>query len=71
MIMHFWFLLEVTISTLYKIILNMSLRVVASTRAYYFGLYLLALVHPEDGGDTILRNVGSYKSPTASSPRKL
>jgi hypothetical protein len=23
---------------------------------------LLALVHPEDGGDTILRNVGSYKS---------
>jgi hypothetical protein len=25
---------------------------------------LLALVHPEDGGDTILRNVGSYKSHT-------
>jgi hypothetical protein len=24
----------------------------------------LALVHPEDGGDTILRNVGSYKSHT-------
>jgi hypothetical protein len=31
---------------------------------------LLALVHPEDGGDTILRNVGSYKSYTASSPRR-
>jgi hypothetical protein len=30
----------------------------------------LALVHPEDGGDTILRNVGSYKSHTASSPRR-
>jgi hypothetical protein len=30
----------------------------------------LALLHPEDGGDTILRNVGSYKSHTASSPRK-
>jgi hypothetical protein len=30
----------------------------------------LALVHPEDGGDTILRNVGSYKSHAASSPRK-
>jgi hypothetical protein len=28
------------------------------------------LVHPEDGGDTILRNVGSYKSHTASSPRR-
>jgi hypothetical protein len=25
---------------------------------------LLALVHPEDGGDTILRIVGSYKSHT-------
>jgi hypothetical protein len=31
---------------------------------------LLALVHPEGGGDTILRNVGSYKSHTASSPRR-
>jgi hypothetical protein len=31
---------------------------------------LLALVHPEDGGDTILQNVGSYKSHTASSPRR-
>jgi hypothetical protein len=31
---------------------------------------LLALVHPEDVGDTILRNVGSYKSHTASSPRR-
>jgi hypothetical protein len=30
----------------------------------------LAVVHPEDGGDTILRNVGSYKSNTASSPRR-
>jgi hypothetical protein len=30
---------------------------------------LLAVVHPEDGGDTILRNVGSYKSHTVSSPR--
>jgi hypothetical protein len=40
------------------------------TRAYYFALYLLALVHPEDGGDTILRNVGSYKSHMASSPRR-
>jgi hypothetical protein len=47
------------------------LRVVAYTRAYNFALYLLALVHPEDGGDTILRNVGSYKSHTASSPRRL
>jgi hypothetical protein len=28
------------------------------------------LVHPEDGGDTILRNVGSYKNHTASSPRR-
>jgi hypothetical protein len=28
---------------------------------------LLALVHPEDGGATILRNVGSYKSHTVSS----
>jgi hypothetical protein len=45
-------------------------RVAAYTRAYYFALYLLALVHPEDGGDTILRNVGSYKSHTASSPRR-
>jgi hypothetical protein len=44
---------------------------VAYTRAYYFALYLLALVHPEDGGDTIIRNVGSYKSHTASSPRRL
>jgi hypothetical protein len=25
---------------------------------------LLALMHPEDGGDMILRNVGSYKSHT-------
>jgi hypothetical protein len=31
---------------------------------------LLALVHPEDGGDTIIRNVGSYQSHTVSSPRK-
>jgi hypothetical protein len=31
---------------------------------------LLALVHPEDGGDTILRNVGSYKSHKVSSPRR-
>jgi hypothetical protein len=31
---------------------------------------LLAVVNPEDGGDTILRNVGSYKSHTASSPRR-
>jgi hypothetical protein len=31
---------------------------------------LLAHVHPEDGGDTILRNVGSYKSHTVSSPRR-
>jgi hypothetical protein len=31
---------------------------------------LLALVHPEDGGDTILRNIGSYKSHTVSSPRR-
>jgi hypothetical protein len=31
---------------------------------------LLALVRPEDGGDTILRNVGSYKSHTVSSPRR-
>jgi hypothetical protein len=30
----------------------------------------LALVHPEDGGDTILRNVGSYKSRTVSFPRR-
>jgi hypothetical protein len=45
-------------------------RVAAYTRAYCFALYLLALVHPEDGGDTTLRNVGSYKSHTASSPRR-
>jgi hypothetical protein len=31
---------------------------------------LLALVHPEDGGDTILRNIGSYKSHTVSSSRR-
>jgi hypothetical protein len=31
---------------------------------------LLALVHPEDGGDTILQNVGSYKCHTVSSPRR-
>jgi hypothetical protein len=30
----------------------------------------LALVQPEDGGDTILRNVGSYKSHTVSFPRR-
>jgi hypothetical protein len=30
----------------------------------------LSLVHPEDGGDTILRNVGSYKSHTVSFPRR-
>jgi hypothetical protein len=29
-------------------------RVAAYTRAYCFALYLLVLVHPEDGGDTIL-----------------
>jgi hypothetical protein len=34
-------------------------KVAAYTRAYCFALYMLALVHPEDGGDTILRNVGS------------
>jgi hypothetical protein len=28
------------------------------------------IVHPEDGDDTILRNVGSYKIHTASSPRR-
>jgi hypothetical protein len=33
-------------------------------------LYLLVLVHPEDGGDPILRNVGSYKTNTASSHRR-
>jgi hypothetical protein len=33
---------------------------------FLFGL----LFYPEDGGDTILRNVGSYKSHTASSPRR-
>jgi hypothetical protein len=33
-------------------------------------LCLLVLVHPEDGGDTILRNVSSYNSHTASSPRR-
>jgi hypothetical protein len=27
-------------------------------------------VHPKDGGDTILRNVGSYKSHMVSSPRR-
>jgi hypothetical protein len=31
---------------------------------------LLALVHPEVGGDMILRNVDSYKSHTVSSPRR-
>jgi hypothetical protein len=31
---------------------------------------LLALVHLEDGGDTILRNIGSYNSHTVSSPRR-
>jgi hypothetical protein len=30
----------------------------------------LALVHPEDGGDTILRNVGSYKSHMVLFPRR-
>jgi hypothetical protein len=45
-------------------------RVAAYIRAYCFALYLLALVNPEDGGDMILRNVGSYKSHTASSPRR-
>jgi hypothetical protein len=45
-------------------------RVVVYTRAYCFALYLLVLGHPEDGGDTILRNVDSYKSHTASSPRR-
>jgi hypothetical protein len=45
-------------------------RVAAYTRAYYFAMYLLALVHPEDGGETILRNVSSYKSHTVSYPRR-
>jgi hypothetical protein len=44
-------------------------RVQADTE-HWFALYLLVLVHPEDGGDTILRNVGSYKSHMASSPRR-
>jgi hypothetical protein len=57
-------------SILILMILNITLRVAAYTSAYYFALYLLALVHPEDGGDTILRNVGYYKSHTASSPRR-
>jgi hypothetical protein len=39
------------------------------TRVYH-SLCLLVLVHPEDGGDTILRTVGSYKSHTVSSPRR-
>jgi hypothetical protein len=30
----------------------------------------LVVVHPEDGDYTILRNVGSYKSHTVSSPRR-
>jgi hypothetical protein len=51
-------------------VVSFFIRVAAYTRAYYFAPYLLVLVHPEDGGDTILRNVGSYKSHTASSPRR-
>jgi hypothetical protein len=31
---------------------------------------LLALVHPDDGGDTNLRNVASYTSHSESSPRR-
>jgi hypothetical protein len=31
----------------------------------------LALVHPEDGGDTILWNIGSYKSHTGSISQKM
>jgi hypothetical protein len=46
------------------------LRVCAYTRANTSLCNQLALVHHEDGGDTILRNVGSYKSHTASSPRR-
>jgi hypothetical protein len=49
---------------------DVILRVVAYTRAYTSLCNLLALVYPEDGGDTILRNVGSYKSHTVSSPRR-
>jgi hypothetical protein len=30
----------------------------------------LALMHPEDGGDTIILNVGSYKRHTVSFPRR-
>jgi hypothetical protein len=65
MIIIFWEMTPCGSYTVYSIP-----RVAAYTRAYYFALYLLALVHPEDGGDTILRNVGSYKSHTASSPRR-
>jgi hypothetical protein len=31
---------------------------------------ILCKMHPEDGGDTILRNVGSYRSHTVSFPRR-
>jgi hypothetical protein len=31
--------------------------------------YIFDSCHPDDGGDTILRNVGSYKSHTAHHPR--
>jgi hypothetical protein len=65
MIIIFW---EMTPCGSYKN--RRILRVVAYTRAYYFALYLLALVHPEDGGETIPRNVGTYQSHTASSPRR-
>jgi hypothetical protein len=60
---------EVSTAVTMMIIMKL-IRVAAYTRAYYFVLCLLALVHPEYGGDTILRNVGSYKSHTASSPRR-
>jgi hypothetical protein len=46
---------------------------IASRRLYKSLLFRSVparLVHPEDVGDTILRNVGSYKSHTASSPRR-
>jgi hypothetical protein len=64
MIIIFW---EMTPCGSYK---NSFIGVVAYTRAYHFALCLPALVHPEHGGDTILRNVGSYTSHTVSSPRR-
>jgi hypothetical protein len=39
------------------------------TRSYH-SLCACLYLHPEDGGDTILRNVGSYNSHTASSTRR-